>query len=104
MRYRLRAPVIYRWNDAEGVTHQDAGFTRDLGTGGVFVHSVNHPPPGTVITLELVLPPLAGSEQSIRLQTLGLVLRTEKKGAQSGFAASARLGLPETDRDGETDN
>jgi hypothetical protein len=94
-RYRLRAPAIYRWNDVKGVTHQDAGFTRDIAMGGVFIQSANYPPPGTVISLEVVLPPLSGSDKSIRLQTQSLVLRTEKKGDQSGFAASARFALHE---------
>ena len=88
VRFQLRLPVIFQWNDAQGGRQQNGGFTRDISTRGLFVYSPIPPPPDVTVELEVMLPPLEESGHGVRLQSEGRVLRIERKGEQAGFAAT----------------
>jgi len=88
VRFHIRLPVIFRWNDEHGGRQQNGGFTHDISTGGLFVYSPIPPPSGVTIELEVMLPPLEESGHGIRLRSEGRVLRIERKGEHTGFAAT----------------
>ena len=88
VRFHIRLPVIFRWNDEQGGRQQNGGFTRDISRRGLFVYSLIPPPSGVTVELEVMLPPLAESGHGVRLQSEGRVLRIERKGEQAGFAAT----------------
>ena len=93
VRFHIRLPVIFRWNDEQGGRQQNVGFTRDICTGGVFVYSFVPPPSGVTLELEVMLPPLEESGHGVRLQSEGRVLRIERKGEHTGFAATGDFHL-----------
>src|ERR1017187_3704391 len=93
VRFHIRLPVIFRWNDEQGGRQQNGGFTRDISRRGLFVHSLIPPPSGVSVDLEVMLPPLAESGHGVRLQSEGRVLRIERKGEHTGFAATGDFDL-----------
>jgi len=88
VRFHIRLPVIFRWNSEQGGRQQNGGFTRDISRSGLFVYSLIPPPSGVSVELEVMLPPLAESGHGVRLQSEGRVLRIERKGEKTGFAAT----------------
>ena len=93
VRFHIRLPVIFRWNDEQRGRQQNGGFTHDISTGGLFVYSNIPPPSGVTVELEVMLPPLEESGHGVRLRSEGRVLRTERKGEHTGFAATGDFDL-----------
>ena len=93
VRFHIRLPVIFRWNDEQGGRQQNGGFTHDISTGGLFVYSPIPPPSGATVELEVMLPPLEESGHGVRLRSEGRVLRIERKGEHTGFAATGDFDL-----------
>lgn len=93
VRFHLRLPVIFGWNDEQAGRQQNGGFTRDISTGGLFVYSLIPPPSGVTVELEVMLPPLEESGHGVRLRAKGRVLRIERKGERTGFAATGDFNL-----------
>ena len=93
VRFHIRLPVIFRWNDEQGGSQQNGGFTRDISARGLFVYSPIPPPSGVTVKLEVMLPPLEESGHGVRLQSEGRVLRIERKGEHTGFAATGDFDL-----------
>jgi hypothetical protein len=98
VRFQLRLPVIFRWNDEQGGRQQNGGFTRDISTRGLFVYSPIPPPSGVTVELEVMLPPLEESGHGVRLQSEGRVLRIERKGEHTGFASTGNFNLHNAQR------
>ena len=94
IRYRMRVPVLFNWDDEEGTRRQNAGFTRDICTHGLFVYCSECPPIGIVLNLSVVLPPFGESDCEVHLNAEGTVIRTERKGDSSGFAVASEFALP----------
>ena len=88
VRFHIRLPVIFQWNDEQRGRQQNGGFTRDISTGGLFVYSPIPPPSGATVELEVMLPPLEESGHGVRLRSEGRVLRIERKGEHTGFATT----------------
>src|SRR5579864_430999 len=88
IRFHIRLPVIFRWSDEQSSRQQNGGFTRDISTGGLFIYSLIPPPLGVTVELEVVLPALEESGHGVRLRSEGRVLRIERKGDPTGFAAT----------------
>jgi len=93
VRFHLRFPVIFRWKDDQGGKEQNGGFTRDICKEGLFVYSRIPPPRGVTLELEVMLPPLQEGGHGVRLQSEGRVLRIERKGEHTGFAATGDFDL-----------
>src|ERR1039457_2744359 len=93
VRFQIRLPVIFRWNGEQGSRQQNGGFTRGIRTGGLFVYSLIPPPSGVTVELEVMLPPLEESGHGVRLRSEGRVLRIERKGEHTGFAATGDFDL-----------
>jgi hypothetical protein len=98
VRFQIRLPVIFRWNGEQGGRQQNGGFTRDISTGGLFVYSLIPPPSGVTVELEVMLPPLEESGHGVRLRSEGRVLRIERKGEHTGFAATGDFDIHNTQR------
>jgi hypothetical protein len=88
-RYRLSAPVSFFWQSREGSVGAGEGHTRDISITGVFILTAGLVPEGSLIRLDVSLPPLHGKGQRVHLHTEGRVLRTE----DDGFAAIADMGF-----------
>ena len=92
MRYRLCLPLVLEWTDTGGtVTHQ-AGFTRDISTGGLYVTCAKAPPINSTVRLQIALPPNEKIlPNGLRLEATAQVVRFASYGEAVGFAAVGEL-------------
>ena len=73
--------------------YQNAGFTRDIGVGGVFIFAQRCPPKGAMVKVELLVPLSEETGREVRLQCVGKVLRTEINLPHGqGFAVAGDFG------------
>jgi len=98
IRYQVRAPVLFRWTDINGVGLQGGGFSRDISSDGVFVCCDRLPPLKTAIGIEVLLSVAQAPGPGLWLSGQGEVVRVEGE-KEPGFAAKTRLDL----KRGETD-
>ena len=82
VRYKLRLPVIFSWND--GTDRTSGGFTTDVSLDGAFIISRNCPPSGSTIRLEILLPSPDFSGEELKIEGTGEVTRVEDR---TGFVA-----------------
>src|SRR5690349_13402932 len=88
-RFKLRAPVIFRWRDQSQARQEKVGCTREIGICGVFVTCSTPPPRGTAVELEIQLPPLEWNTlQHLNLRAKGKVVRVTVGNQVSGFFAA----------------
>jgi hypothetical protein len=73
MRYRLRLPVIFHWND--GAEHTEGGFTSDVALDGALILSSRCPPVGADIRIEVLIPSPGQTAEEIRIECVGKVTR-----------------------------
>jgi hypothetical protein len=73
MRYSLRLPVIFHWND--GTEHTEGGFTTDVALDGALILSSRCPPVGADIRIEVLVPSPDRSAEEIRIECVGKVTR-----------------------------
>jgi len=73
MRYNLRLPVIFHWND--GTDRTGGGFTCDVSVDGALIFSSTCPPVGVDIRIEVLLPSPDHSLEEIRIECTGKVKR-----------------------------
>jgi hypothetical protein len=83
VRYRLRLPVIFHWND--GVEHTSGGFTGDVAMDGALILSRECPPVGSEVRLEVLFPSPEGDNQELRIGCSGTVVHTSTKSGYSAF-------------------
>jgi hypothetical protein len=80
MRYRLKLPVIFHWND--GTERTEGGFTCDVAVDGALILSSRCPPVGTDVRIEVLLPSPVDSAEEIRIACIGKVNRVwEQQGS-----------------------
>jgi PilZ domain-containing protein len=92
VRYNLCLPLIFEWTDQNGTVIQEAGFTRDVSTSGVYVSCVNSPPINSILRLQIALPPNKQVlPDGLRLNVAAEVLRFATDGEVAGFAAVGEL-------------
>jgi hypothetical protein len=93
VRYKLCLPLIFKWTDASGKRMQEAAFTRDVSTGGLYVSCVTCPPIGATLSLEIMLPPSSDTRShALRLDATVRAVRTAGAAEEKGFAAAGDLG------------
>ena len=80
MRYRLRLPVIFHWND--GADHTEGGFRNDVALDGALILSSKCPPIGADVRIEVLIPSPDQSAEGIRIECVGKVTRVWE---QPGF-------------------
>ena len=92
-RYGVRAPVDFLWKSLAGSLHKGEGFSRDIGTEGIFVITDSYPPAETGVQIEVFLPALKEGGSRLRMSAKAQVLRVEPaaSGKQfGGFAAVSK--------------
>jgi PilZ domain len=93
VRYKLRLPVIFHWND--GVERTDGGFTTDVSLDGASILSSKCPPVGSNVRIEVLFPAPDNKEDEIRIELSGKV--TYQRGPRSfgveGFFEDDQLTL-----------
>jgi hypothetical protein len=98
VRFSLHLPVICRWHDRLMMKHERLGHTRDLSLSGLFVLCSAPPSVGTVVDLEICLPPLDENKfQRLRLEGAGEVIRVGGEKEPNGFAAISDFVLLEAE-------
>jgi hypothetical protein len=90
LRYPLRLPVVFSWQDDVGRVHGCDGYCRDLGSRGIYVTSQLVPPLGASVEMNVFLPRPGHSTRPSEIHAIGRVVRSEQKTPASeiaGFAA-----------------
>ena len=84
MRYRLRLPVIFHWDD--GSEHTEGGFTSDIALDGALIFSSRCPPVGADVRIEVVIPsPEHDALEEIRIECVGKVTRVWEQPGSAYF-------------------
>jgi hypothetical protein len=82
VRYKLRLPVIFHWND--GAEHTQGGFTTDVSLDGALIYSTKCPPFGSEIRIEILIPTPDGSSEDLRIECNARVTRVAQRGGCFG--------------------
>ena len=83
MRYKLRLPVIFHWND--GREHTEGGFTSDVALDGALILSSKCPPIGSEVRIEVLIPSPDHSDEELRIECVGMVTRVVEQAGYSAF-------------------
>ncbi|HET6932459.1 MAG TPA: PilZ domain-containing protein [Candidatus Acidoferrum sp.] len=105
IRYPLRTPVVYKWQDATGLQRRARGWTRDISEAGAYVLSDRCPVKGESVELTFKLLGLGRQHNSRNRHNLamgGEVVRVdfaEMAGAAVGFAVRSKTPSPNKQTD-----
>ena len=90
-RYQYEVPVIFSWEDAQGIRQKHVGLTREASVKGVSVLAITPPPLDANIKLKVLLSP-GGQVLPVRIFGQGQVVRVEPAPASvpAGFAVAGR--------------
>jgi hypothetical protein len=77
VRYKLRLPVIFHWND--GAERTAGGFTNDVALDGALIFSSKCPPVGSNVRIEVLLPSPDRSGEELRIECIGKVARVAEQ-------------------------
>ena len=90
LRYPLRLPVVFSWQDEAGRVHGCDGYCRDLGSRGIYVQAELVPPLGVSVEMNVFLPRPEYSARPSEIHAIGRVVRSEHRVPATetcGFAA-----------------
>ena len=90
LRYPLRLPVVFSWQDEDGRIQGCDGYSRDLGSRGIYVYAELVPPLGVSVEMNVFLPRPEHSSRPSEIHAIGRVVRSERQGSPArgnGFAA-----------------
>jgi hypothetical protein len=90
LRYPLRLPVVFSWQDDNGRLQGSDGYSRDLGSRGIYVQAEVAPPLGVSVEMNVFLPRPEHSSRPSEIHAIGRVVRSERQGSAPkgcGFAA-----------------
>lgn len=96
-RYHMSAPVFFCWATPSGPPESGDGMTRDIDTTGAYIYSMELPPVGARVQMDILLPTVSGGGSGAHLTGEGVVIRVEphnEKGSstsESGFAVSMQF-------------
>jgi hypothetical protein len=96
-RYRLSAPVFFCWVAPNGAPESGDGMTRDIDTTGAFINTMELPPVGARVQMDIMLPNILGGELGAHLTGEGVVIRVEPNNgkapgaSESGFEVSMQF-------------
>ncbi len=83
VRYKLRLPIIFHWN--EDGERTGFGFTSDVALDGALINSSECPPVGSDVRIEVrILSPVQDG-QEMRIQCVGKVTRIVEQGGLMSF-------------------
>jgi PilZ domain len=77
LRYPLRLPVVFSWQDESGRNQGCEGYCRDLGSRGIYIHSEQLPPLGVAIEMDVFLPRMRQSARASEIHAIGRVVRAD---------------------------
>src|SRR5262245_16139582 len=80
LRYPLRLPVVFSWQTEDGKIQGCDGYSRDLGSRGIYVYSELVPPLGVSVEMNVFLPRPEHSSRLSEIYAVGRVVRSEKHG------------------------
>jgi hypothetical protein len=106
LRYPLRLPVVFSWQDDRGRMQGGDGYCRDLGSRGLYVHSEIVPPLGVAVEMNVFLPRPEHSERPSEIHAIGRVVRSEQLRSPlqaCGFAAMNHTTMLRETRGQKTD-
>jgi len=83
VRYKLRLPVIFHWN--EDYERTGGGFTSDVALDGALIYSSKCPPVGSDVRIELLILSPVQDGLEIRIQCAGKVTRAVDQGGLWSF-------------------
>ncbi len=96
-RFKITAPVVFRWRDSCGSYGKGDGVTRDIGIGGMFIVTNGPFPPENVnIRCEALLPSSDPNHTKWKLRVAGRVQRASIQSDNNliaGFAVRSRTFL-----------
>jgi hypothetical protein len=78
LRYPLRLPVVFSWQDERGRIQGSDGYCRDLGSRGLYIHSEVIPPLGVAVEMNVFLPRPGRSARPSEIHAIGRVVRSER--------------------------
>jgi hypothetical protein len=84
LRYPLRLPVVFSWQDERGRIQGSDGYCRDLGSRGIYVHSELVPPLGVSVEMNVFLPRPEHSVRPSEIHAIGRVVRSEQVPSTQG--------------------
>ena len=91
LRYPLRLPVVFSWQDEDGRIQGCDGYSRDLGSRGIYIYAEQVPPLGVSVEMNVFLPRPEHSCRPSEIHAVGRVVRSERQGGSmrggNGFAA-----------------
>lgn len=85
VRYKLRLPVLFHWND--GTERTQGGFTNDVSLDGVLIFSTKSPPIGSDVQIEILFPPPDESAADLPIECIGKVTRVAQQAGCFGVQA-----------------
>jgi hypothetical protein len=83
IRYKLRLPVIFHWND--GVEHTSGGFTSDVALDGARILSSDCPPIGSEVRVEVLFPSPEMKNEEFRIGCSGIVVHASNESGVRAF-------------------
>ena len=88
-RFHLRLAVLFSWRDAQGRLQSGEGWSRNIGSHGVYVMTNAAPPAGSLLEMNIFLPELGYRIRTAEIHAKGAVLRVDydPMGQACGFAA-----------------
>src|SRR5271163_3156536 len=89
VRYTLRLPAIFRWDD--GVDHVEGGFTEEIGQDTALVFSSKCPPVGSEIRIEVLVSLPESYPGALRIGAEGKVTEIIYVDTCSGFRFRGRF-------------
>ena len=91
-RFRLAAPVVFKWWDNNGTVRNGRGYSRDISGGGIFTRAARDCPPiASVLRYEVLLPQITDTSAAILIKAAGRVMRTQRfpNSGYEGFAVQS---------------
>src|SRR5437879_8419497 len=90
LRYPGGLPVVFSGQDESGRIQGCDGYSRDLGSRGIYVYAEQVPPLGVSIEMNVFLPRPEHSSRPSEIHAVGRVVRSERQGVATrganGFA------------------
>jgi hypothetical protein len=83
VRYPLRLPVIFYWNDGE--KRIGGGFTSDVALDGALILCSTCPPVGVSVRIEVLIPSPDQSGEEMRIECIGIVTRVVEQTGCKAF-------------------
>jgi hypothetical protein len=83
VRYQLRFPVIFHWND--GVEHTSGGFTSNVALDGALILSSDCPPVGAEVRVEMLIPSPETKNVELHIGSSGKVIHSSERSGVHAF-------------------